>query len=108
MKAGGWIVDGAPEHDNIFAEYCEGFDTFWGYAYGPKVGYVEATFQGSGTAILDFGNCYFWGVANAYLNDVLIGSAASNNKSVVISFNYNRGDVLKITEEEAGILKINS
>ena len=108
MKDGGWIVDGAPEHANKYAGMCGDFDTFWGYAYGAKVGYVEATFQGSGTAILNFGNCYFMGVTNVYLNDVLIGSAASNDKSVVISFKYNRDDVLKITEEGVGILKINS
>ena len=107
MKDGGWIVDGAPGHENRFAKMCGGFDTFWGYADGSKVGYVEATFLGSGTAILNFGNCYFIGVTNVYLNDVLVGSAPANNQSVEISFNYTRDDVLKITED-LGILKINS
>ena len=109
MKDGGWILDGAPEHDKKYAEECGGFDTFWGYANGTKTGYVEATFQGSGTAILDFGSCYaMLHFVNVYLNDVKIGSASSNDKSVVISFNYNRGDVLKIAEEGKAILKINS
>ena len=111
MKDGGWIVDGLThdnEHDKRYAEECGGLDTFWGYAYGSKTGYVKATFQGSGTAILDFGSCYDAGITNVYLNDVKIGSAASNDKSVVISFNYNRGDVLKIAEEGQAILKVNS
>ena len=108
MKKGGWVVDGAPEHAYQYAEFCGGLKTFYGYKYASAVGFVKATFKGSGTGTLDFGNCYFTGVTKVYLNNSPIGIANSNEKSVVISFDYQKGDVLKITEEGIGILRINS
>ena len=111
MKEGGWRVDGAPEHESDYAWYCAS-NSFWGYKYHSAIGFVEATFKGSGRATLDFGNCYDQGgVVKVYLNADEIGEAAESEFSKVISFNYSRGDVLNITEEykgEGGIIKINS
>ena len=108
MKTGGWNVDGAPDQDAKFATLCNKPDTFWGYDYGSAVGYVEATFIGSGKGTLDFGNCYSSGETKVFLNDVEIDKAGANEKSKVITFDYNCGDTLKLTEEPIGIIKVNS
>ena len=111
MKEGGWRVDGAREDSIGFALYCVLTDSFWGYNLD-TTGFVEATFNGSGRATIDFGNCYDkGGVVKVYLNAVVIGEAEKLELSKVISFNYSRGDVLNITEEfkrNGGIIKINS
>ena len=107
MEAGGWITSGAPHQDNQFAARCGGFNTFWAYEYGGHVGSVQATFRGSGNGMLNFGNCYTGGVTNVYLNGQIIGSAGPNQNSQV-TFKYKGGDILRITEEHVGILKINS
>ena len=104
MKTGGWNVDGCP--DESYASYCNNPNTFWCYDYGSAVGYVEATFSGSGKATLDYGNC-FSGVTKVYLNDVEIDTV-NGQKSKIITFDYNCGDTLKLTEEGSSILKINS
>ena len=107
MEAGGWITNGAPHQESNFAAGCGGFKTFWAYAHGGPVGSVQATFRGSGNGILNFGNCYTDGVTKVYLNGQIIGSAGPNQNSQV-NFNYKGGDILRITEEHVGILKINS
>ena len=106
MKAGGWMVDWAPNQDAHHAARCGGYETFWAYSHGD--GFVKATFKGSGKGVLDFGNCYSTGFTKVYLNDTEIGSAPANESSKVINFNYTTGDTLKITEEQIGIIKINS
>ena len=109
MKDGGWNVDGAPHHDNMYAANCGGYKTFWGYKRGWAAGLIEATFKGSGRGTLDFGSCYKrGGITKVYLNGIPIALAHTNLQSKVISFEYKRGDVLKITEEKTGIMKINS
>ena len=107
MAAGGWIIH-APGQDNAFAAMCGGFNTFWAYTYGTPVGYVEATFKGSGIATLNFGNCYHHGITKVYLNGQPISSAGPNHSSVVTRFNYKSGDILKVAEENMAIVKINS
>jgi len=112
MKEGGWRVDGAPLHGSDYAWYCARPISFWGFKYYRAIGFVEATFNGSGRATLDFGNCYDkGGVVKVYLNAVVIGEAEKLELSKIISFNYSKGDVLNITEEfkgNGGIIKINS
>ena len=105
MIDGGWIVD-VDEYQS-YGHCCMEPKTFWGYKHKRAVGVVKATFKGSGKATLNFGNCYVVGVTKAYLNDLEIGSAGSYqyaNKT----FNFNKGDTLKLIEEQAGIIKINS
>ena len=105
MRDGGWILD-IDEYQN-YGHCCMEPKTFWGYKHKSPVGVVKATFKGSGKATLNFGNCYEGGVTKAYLNDLEIGSASSYqypNKT----FNFNKGDTLKLTEEDSGIIKINS
>lgn len=107
MVAGGWIIN-APHQANVYAAGCGGYNTFWGYTNGFPVGYVEATFKGSGIGTLNFGNCYFNAITKVYLNGHLISSAGPNQSSVVIRFTYKSGDILRIAEEGGGIIKINS
>ena len=113
MKEGGWFVDGAPdESDNCDGRCsyanCEGYG-FSGHKKGKKtIGYVNATFKGSGTGKLEFGNCYFKSnsVTKVYLNDLLIASAPTSTWPIAIRFDYKRGDILKLTEERRGIIKL--
>ena len=107
MDAGGWVTSGAPNQGGQYAAGCGGYNTFWAYSNGVHVGYVTATFNGSGNGLLNFGNCFRQGVTNVYLNGQCIGSANANQNSK-INFKYNKGDILKITEENIGIIKINS
>ena len=107
MVAGGWIIN-APHQHNGSAAGCGGYNTFWGYTAGVPVGYVEATFKGSGIGTLNFGNCYTHAITKVYLNGHLISSAGPNQSSVVARFNYKRGDILRVAEEGGGIIKINS
>ena len=116
MKNGGWIVYVRAVPNEIYAakKYCDGYNTFWGYKNGAEIGYVKATFKGSGAGTLDFANCYLQGKTRVYLNNRRIAEAGHcigtciGQKSEVVSFNYKKGDVLKITEEDFGIIKINS
>ena len=111
MAIGGWIIN-APHQGNTHAAGCGGYNTFWGYTGGAPVGYVEATFKGSGIGTLNFGNCYgvakHIGITKVFLNGHLISSAGPNQSSVVARFNYKSGDILKIAEERQGIIQINS
>ena len=110
MIAGGWLVNAKYVHGRANAKayvaQC-GKETFWGFMSGPAVGYVQATFKGVGTGILDFENCYSHGKTKVYLNGMEEGSADSF-QSKVIGFSYKSGDILKITEEQTAIFKINS
>ena len=106
MKTGGWNVDGCPDQWEGYALRCNNPDTFWCYDSGSAEGYVTATFSGSGKATLDFGNCNS-GISKVYLNNVEIGKA-EKQKSKIITFYYNCGDILRLTEEKSSILKINS
>ena len=107
MKNGGWIDNGI-ESGIDYAHLCGGYETFWGYRFDTDIGYVKASFKGVGTGTLDFGNCYYYGKTRVYLNNKRIAEAGPFHTSEVIRFNYKKGDVLKITEEEMGIIKINS
>ena len=107
MKDGGWFVDGAPDELDAQKD-CGGYG-FFGYKRGRSIGYVNATFKGSGTGKLEFGNC--GELANSatkvYLNDLLIATAGPNTWPVAIRFDYKRGDILKLTEKRtAGIIKL--
>ena len=107
MEVGGWIIN-APHQSNEWAKGCGGYNTFWGYTNAAPVGYVSATFKGSGIATLNFGNCWKKGITKVYLNGQVVGSAGPFQSSVVARFNYKSGDNLKIAEENMGIIKINS
>ena len=82
-------------------------DTGWYGFTHPGTGKVSATFAGTGTATLDYGNCYTGGSTNTFLNDSLIDVAGNNTPSKQITFDFSPGDVLVIVEA-GGIIKLNS
>ena len=114
MKNAGWIDNGIvfPIHHSYA---CRGYETFWGFhktnlkTKNPDIGYVKASFKGSGTGTLNFGNCYdkYGGKVTVYLNNQSIAEADLMHTSEDVRFKYKKGDVLKIAEERA-IMKINS
>ena len=107
MRNGGWKDNGLERHRR-YAWYCERDNTFWGYKYASPIGHVNATFKGSGKATLDFGNCYDKsGKTVVYLNDQSIAEVGKYGRSTVVC-HYKMGDVLKVTEEGSGIIKLNS
>ena len=58
MKDSGWIVFVKADPNKAYGakRFC-GNETFWGYKHGAAIGYVQATFKGSGKGTLNFGNC---------------------------------------------------
>ena len=82
-------------------------DTFYGYRGGDAVGSVSAIFKGSGKGTLSYGNCYETGYVMVSLNGKEIHRSTSNSKGQA-SFQYRRGDVLKIEEHKTAIIKLYS
>ena len=105
-KDGGWKID-APDQNKGYGQECLKTNTFWGYKHKSEVGSVETTFQGSGKATLNFGNCYEGGTTKVFLNEREIGKAGRYEYPEV-SFNFKKGDTLKLIEVDSGIIKINS
>ena len=118
MITNGWVIcidNGDSKINNLrYENTCnsQSVTGFWGYSYGCPVGGVSAQFEGSGIATLSFGSCYWKGSTKVYLNEKNIKTADSSQSSIAVSeevtFEYNRGDVLKLEEWGPGIVKINS
>ena len=82
----------------------------WGYYTQTNVdfdGSISTTFIGNGRAELDFGNCYK-GTVYAYLDGQEIASASKYTPNVKVEFDFNDESILKITEEDIGIIQLNS
>ena len=111
MRSNGWVIDvnnaDNPRKNGIYTTLC-GASSFWGYKFGLPVGRVSTTFKGSGKASLSFGECWFTGTTKVYLNNRQIGIASSRKLGVVVHFEYTQGDILKLEEEGAGIIKIDT
>ena len=115
MQKNGWTInaDNKPErywNGNIRTDYSNqcGRETWFGYNYGPTVGWVKTTFRGNGVATLNFGNCNIKGEVIVYLNENEIAKAYNNTPKVETNFEYNKGDVLSIKEVDTAIIKLNS
>ena len=110
----------AQRHNRRQENLCKekGLTGFWGYHYGCPIGGVSAQFEGSGTATLNFGSCYYSIVrgqtasTKVFLNEKLIKTAVLTTPAIIVSeevtFEYNRGDVLKIEEWGTYTVTINS
>ena len=102
----GWIFDSltnGPWNSNA----CSGASWHgWnGGSSGIEEGSISTTLNGSGKAILDFGNCHSVGTVVAYKNGVeiaTIGASATDK----IEFEFSDGDVIKMTEF-SGIIQFN-
>ena len=112
MITNGWAIcvdNGDSKANNLrYEKTCTSQNVagFWGYLYGCPIGSVKAQFEGTGTATLSFGACHPPGSVKVYLNEKIIQTTTTLTQTV--TFVYKRGDVLKIEEWGASIVKINS
>ena len=81
---------------------------WYGFNNGNTTGSVSTTFNVKGRARLDFGNCHTSGTVYAYLDGKVIASAPQTTPSKTVDFDFNIGSILKITEENVGIIQFNS
>ena len=97
---GNWYKDKEDEYP------CKG-SASW-YCSGSDIGSISVKFKGPGLATLDFGNCYKRGAVVVRFNGATKGEAEANVLSKSITFEFNKGDELKISEEGSGMIKLNS
>lgn len=110
MAKKGWVfnIDYHKDDDNFaFTENCRHGKTWYGYK-SQGIGTSMATFTGSGTAILNYGNCHNEGKVSVSLNGILLDSVDANKRSKLITFDFSPNDVLIIAELGDGIIKLNS
>ena len=86
---------------------CDADNTLSGWAPKTPVGAIYTTFQGTGTAVLSFGNCFSQGTVKALLNGNIICEAMPGEKKEV-SFDYSVGNELVIVEYGASVWKLHS
>ena len=114
MEKNGWVFDILHHNDKDFISSCGSSDTWFGYSksgiqsqdYGD--GWLSATFSGSGTVTLDYGNCHSSGNVSVYFNGNLKDTSSSNSPSQKILLDYSPSDVLLLEETSEGIIKLNS
>ena len=68
---------------------------------------MTTTLVGKGKGMLEFGNCWKTGVVKVYLDGSQIESAGPGEFKVV-SFEYNDGSVLEISEFNIAIIQIDN
>ena len=108
MEDNGWAFDVNYDKPNNFKSTCDMHNTWYGFKY-PGEGKVSATFTGSGTATLDYGNCYTLGKVNVYLNGELKDVAYKNTPSRKITFDFSPNDVILLSETDGEtVIKLNS
>ena len=107
MENKGWSFDIMYHQYDPFKNQCGMNDTWYGFNH-PGDGKITATFTGSGTATLDYGNCLHLGEVNVYLNGTLIDVAHKNMPSKKITFDFSPYEVLSISETNGTIIKLNS
>ena len=106
MEENGWIFHVSHSDMLLHGDIC-GKNGWFGFYSGTSVGSISATFQGSGTAKLIYGNCWSDREVAVYLNHKKISSAYGNETKQEISFNFIPGDQLQI-EEDDPIIKLYS
>ena len=110
MENNGWsfdITDDATT-DTGYESKCNMHGTYYGWKF-PGVGKISATFAGSGTAKLDYGNCHNMGYVNVHLSGELLDGASANTPSKLFSFNFSPNDVLMLEETDGNtVIKFNS
>lgn len=107
MINNGWSFDITIHKPVQHNATCGMHNTWYGFKY-PGDGTVNATFTGSGIAILDYGNCVATGSVNVHLNSQLKDVAQNNTPSTQITFEFSPSDVLRLSESGESVIKINS
>ena len=114
MEKNGWVFDILHHEDKDFKSSCGSSDTWFGYSKAgiqskdSGDGLLSATFSGSGTVTLDYGNCHSNGKVTVYFNGILQDIASNKSPSQRISLDYSPSDVLLLKETDEGIIKLNS
>jgi len=110
MIASGWTTD--CELDGIGKSavntVCLADASWAGWKANNGVGTVSRILSGSGTATLNYGNCWYQDTVVVYLNGAVISSAAANTMSKEIVFDFTNGAVLVIKETPDAVIKMNS
>ena len=108
MESSGWVFDVENSMNLQVGKHHKtcGGDTWYGWTFGSATGYISLVLEGSGLAILNYGNCNKQGVVNVFLNDDLVSSVNASVKNALINILFSNGDVLKVTEDSA-IIKLN-
>ena len=108
LLSNGWNVKmGAyksNDQDPLANSLCSG--VFHAWSSGPEVGYVNRTMQGSGTAVLTFGNCWNKGTVSVYVTQQgapprLLSNASPDTINQRATFEFTDGDVLVVKDEGA-------
>ena len=108
MENNGWSFDTGYDKFDAFKRKCGVHNTWYGFKYpNDNDGKVSATFTGSGTVTLDYGNCYHVGKVKVYLGNQLKSVANENTPTKQITFDFSPKDVL-VVSERASIIKLNS
>ena len=115
MENSGWSFDIEYHNPEKYKKTCGTNNTWYGFTSNwverERNSKITATFTGSGTATLDYGNCFFDskhnGKVNVYLNGKLVDVADMSTVSKQITFAFSPMDVLLLSED-TGIIKINS
>ena len=113
MKSNGWIFENLTSDmsecmpfTSIVSDVCGRDFNWYGWGCGNINGSVSTILRGSGTATLQYGNCWNAGKVNVYLNNTKIISSRSATVELQ-TFDYRDGDELKIMEEDGnGIIQI--
>jgi len=108
MESAGWSFDmdhADGNKDNVLP-HCGDGDHWFGWSGGDTVGTLASPpLEGSGTATIEFGNCWNNGNVKLYLNDELIDTAATDgsktDRTQSKTFSFQAGDVVKLTDEGA-------
>ena len=103
----GWRIDVTNSMEPKYGFTC-GRKTWYGYNYAFSVGSIQASFEGTGTAKLRYGNCYMSGQVIVYLNGKEISRAEAYDTMKEVIFNYSKGDTLLLKEVNIAIIKLNS
>ena len=109
MESNGWVFQGKKGCGTGLWYDKEGCGPASWYCSGRAKGNITATFHGSGSATLDFANCYKRGTVEVLLNGITKGTAtagAVNSKS--IKFEFSPEDELKIMEKRGGMITLKS
>ena len=104
MDKGPWNVD--VNDPNLSVKACSSASWF-GWKKADAVGSISTTLYGNGRATLQYANCNTQGMVVVYLNDAQIFVHAHTQTVETKEFEFFDGDVVKISEENSGVIQFN-
>lgn len=99
MEQAGWSLEGCHGIDNLAGQGLCKKGHFHAHGNGNLVGVATKILQGTGSATLNYGNCWNSGMANVYLNDVKIAGASKSTINQEVRFNFTHGDKLQVPQD---------